>query len=358
MIPNNYQLASVPVSLAPDQVTPVHKGLDYGQIMVARIQAEYSLAYRQDPRGFVADQWFPLVEAKFISGLYPKWSKETFFTDYVGEWNPGSALPQGDLKIDPHGSFVCKRYACETTIADDIPFVADPGIDPVFATTEFLTGVMQLHKERVLADAYFQSAGTGGTNVWGTNVSGVTSGENNSTTFRRFDDYANSSPRDVFRVMRVALKEKTGIMPNTAVMGEQVFEVLRTHPQLIQWYQTGANTIRNITELNETAMAQALGIDKIMVGRAMYNHAKPGDTVDLRWIFGKHIWLGYVDTPGPMKAISGMNLSFNQPLGGFDTAFTTVPDLRTHAQYNQAFQCYCPVIVGADFGAMVANIIS
>ena len=93
----------------------------------------------------------------------------------------------------------------------------------------------------------------------------------------------------------------------------------------------------------------------ILVGKAMYNTSAPGSEVVLDWIFGKHLWIGYLDTPGEMKPLAGMNLSYSQPLGGFDTAFTTVPDMLTHAEYNQAFQCYAPVIMGNDLGAMLAN---
>lgn len=358
---DKYGVAAVESGLVTNQgarETSIYKNLDYGQIMVARYNAEMSLAYRQEPGVFIADEWFPLYDAQFISGLVPKWSKENAFTDYVGTWRPGTPLPQADLKIDDPTTYVCQRYACEIPMADDIPFVADPGIDPTLATTNFLTDVMQLHKERLIADAYFQSEATGGDDVWATNLTGVTTGENNTTTFRRVDDYANSDPRLMFKNLKLILKTLTGVTPNTVLMGEQVFEALRIHPQLIQWYQTGANTIKNITELNEAALAQALGIDKIMVGRSMYNTAKPGDTVSLSWIFGKHMWVGYVDTPGPMKPLAGVNFSYNKPLGGFDTAFTTVPDLRTKAEFYQAFQCFSQKIIGDELGAMIATIIS
>jgi len=345
------------VRLGP-QTAHIWKGLDYGQIMVARIQGDYSLAYRQEKSDFVGDQWFPLVDAKFISGLYPKWNLGMFFNDYVTTWRPGTMPAMGDVNLDDHGKFVCQRYACQIPLADDIPYVADPGVDPKFATTAFLTDVMDLHKERVIASQYFQSSDTGGSNVWGTNLNGVTSGENNTSTFRRFDDYIDSDPRGFFKNIKLTVKSKTGKTPNSAVMGEQVYEALRIHPQLIQWYQTGANTVRSITELNEEALAKALGIDRILVGKAMYNTAKPDDDVALDWIFGKHMWVGYIDTPGPMKPLAGMNLSFTEPLGGFNTAFTTVPDMLTHAEYNQAFQCYAPVIMGEKLGAILANAIS
>jgi len=354
------QLSAVEQRFVKDHgpvTTSIYKGLDYNQIMVARINADMSLAYRQQPSDFIADKWFPLVKVDQISGLVPRWGIGTFFTDYVQEWRNGTALPQGDIFLDTHIQYVCKRYACEIPLTDDIVAIADPGIDPAFATTAFLTDVMQLHKERVVAGAYFQSSDTGGSNVWGTNWNGVDTKGAGEGKFVKFDNYTLSDPRQTFKDVKLAIKKLTGKTPNTAVMGEQVFEALRIHPQLIQWYQTGANTIRNITELNEAALAQALGIDNILVGRAMYNKSPPTDTPELDWIYGGHVWVGYVDTPGVMKPIAGVNLTFTEPLGGFDTAFTVVPDLRTHAEYHQAFQCYDPKILAPGLGAMLANAI-
>lgn len=149
----------------------VNKGLDYSQIHVARLESEWSLAYRQEPTNFVADQWFPMISVNQIAGLYPKWAMENHFTNKAGEWRPGSIPPQGELKVDTPGSYVCRRYAFEMPLMADIPYVADQGYSIEQATTNMVTDVLQLNKELVIANSYFKET------VWGIDVTGAASGE-------------------------------------------------------------------------------------------------------------------------------------------------------------------------------------
>jgi len=338
----------------------VNKGIDYSQVHVARLESEWSLAYRQEPSNFVADQWFPMIGVNQIAGLYPKWAKENAFTNKAGTWRPGSIPPQGELKVDEPGSYVCQRYAFEMPLLADLPFVADEGYPIEMATTQMVTDVLQLNKELTIANKYFQPA------VWGIDVSGVSTGETwtgtdgeiaDGDTFRVLSDI-DSDPLALFKDLKLAIKQNCGVKPNTLLMGEQVYEVLRINPQLISLFRNPQGAEKVPTKLNEQMIAQALDVDRIIVASAMYNTAAPGATVSLDWIFGKSMWYGYVTTPGPLKTIAGMNLSFNQPLGGFDTALAQVPDLHSHTTYYQGFQCWCPVVMAADAGAFLNNAVA
>lgn len=340
------------IAAAAQQV--VCKGMDYSQIHVARLESEWSLAYRQEPSNFVADQWFPLIGVNQIAGLYPKWAKENAFTNKAGTWRPGSIPPQGELKVDTPGSYVCQRYAFEMPLLADLPFVADEGYPIEQATTQMVTDVMQLNKELLIAREFFR------TGVWSIDVAGVSSGETwtpgeitTGETFRQFNDSDYSDPLGVFKDLKLAIKQASGVKPNTIVMGEQVYETLRINPQLISLFRNPQGAEKVPTKLNEQMIAQALDIDKVIVAGAMYNTAPPGDTVALDWIFGKSIWVGYVTQPGPLKTIAGMNLSFNEPLGGFDTALVQVPDLHSHTTWYQGFQCFCPVVMAPEAGAFL-----
>lgn len=335
----------------------VTKGIDYSDIHVARLESNWSLAYRQEDTNFVADQWFPMIGVNQIAGLYPKWAKENAFTPKAGTWRPGTVPPQGELKVDAPGTYACQRYAFEMPLLADIPYVADDGYPIEKATTQMITDVLQLNKELIIANKYFTDE------VWGMDWTGVSVGESGTSTmvddltFRQFND-ANSDPLEVFKDGKLAIKKSCGVGPNTLIMGEQVYEELRINPQLISMYRNPQGAAKVPTKLNEDMIAQALDIDKIIVARAMYNTAAPGDTVSLDWIFGKHMWLGYVTAPGPMTTLAGMNLSFNQPLGGFDTALTQVPDLHTHTTYYQGFQCWEPVIMAEEAGLFLKDVIA
>ncbi len=344
------------VAVAAQEV--INKGVDYSAIHVARLESDWSLAYRQEPSNFVADQWFPMIGVQQIAGLYPKWAMENAFTNKAGTWRPGTIPPQGELKMDTPGTYACQRYAFEMSLAADLPYVADPAYNIEMATTQMVTDVLQLNKEIILADNYFK------TGVWGIDITGVNTGETwtpgevtTGETFRRFND-ADSDPIGLFKDSKLAIKQACGVNPNTVVMGEQVYEALRINPQLISLYRNPQGAEKVPTKLNEQMIAQALDIDKVIVARAMKNTAAPGDTVALDWIFGKSLWYGYVTTPGPLKTIAGMNLSFNDPLGGFDTALARVPDLHSHTEYFQGFQCWCPVVMANSAGMFMYTAIA
>ena len=335
----------------------VQKDMDYSQIMVAELESGWSISYQQQESYFVADKWFPQIGVDKIAGYYPIWAKENAFTNKAGTWRPGTLPPTGELKVDTPGFYACQRYAFQLPLLADIPFVADEAYPVEKATTQMVTDVLRLNKELIIANAFFKAG------IWGCDWTGVNSGETGTggqvtgLTFRRFND-ADSDPLEVFKDAKLTIKQSAGIDPNVCIMGEQVYQSLRLNPTLIAMFRNPQGAEKSPTRLNEDMIAQALDIEKIIVARAMYNTAAPGATVDLDWIFGKGIWLGYVDTPGPLKTIAAMNLSFNDPLGGFNTAFEQVPDLLTHTTYYRGFQCWSPVVMAADAGLFMAGAIA
>lgn len=336
----------------------IEKAVDYSDIMVAELESGWSISYQQEDSAFVADKWFPQVPVDRIAGYYPKWAKANAFTNKAGTWRPGTLPPTGELGIDDPGFFACTRYAFQAPLLADLPYVADPAYPLEKATTQFVTDVLRLNKEILIADNYFK------TGVWGIDVTGVNSGETwapgevtTGETFRRFND-ADSDPLGLFKDAKMAIKKEIGVKPNTLIMGEQVYEAMRINPQLISLFRNPQGSEKVPTKLNKEMIAQALDIDNILIGEAMYNTTPTAPTCTLDWVFGKHMWLGYVDTPGHLKTIAAMNLSFNDPLGGFSTAMEQVPDLLTHTTYYRGFQCWTPVVMARDAGMFFYNAIA
>jgi len=328
----------------------IRKDMDYSDIMVAELQTGWSISYQQEDSNFVADKWFPMASVDQIAGYYPKWAKKNAFTNSASTWRPGTLPNAADLAIDDPGFYACIRYAFQTQLLADLPFVASPAYNLEQATTKFVTDVLRLNKEKIIADSFFK------TGVWGIDVTGVNSGETwtpgkvtTGETFRRFND-ADSDPIGLFKDAKMAIKKSVGVKPNTLIMGEQVYEALRINPQLISLFRNPQGAEKVPTKINEQMIAQALDVDNIIVAGAMYNTTPTASPCTLDWVFGKGMWYGYVDSPGQMKTIAGMNLSFDKPLGGFNTAFEQVPDLLTHTTWYRGFQCFVPVVMASDAG--------
>lgn len=338
----------------------VFKSADYSQIAIADYESNISLDYSNKQESFIADKWFPMIGVQTIAGLLPRWSKENRFTNRTAPWRPGTIPAQGELKVREPIPYVCERYGFEMPLAADIPFVANPAYDPERSTVEMVTDVLNLNKEIIIADAYFKAG------VWGIDLTGVNSGETwtpgevtTGETFRRFND-ADSDILSLFRDLKMAMKKKVGVVPDTFVVSEQVYETLRIHPQIISLYRNPQGADKAPVRVSADMIARALDIapDKFLIAGAMKNTSAVGAANPvLDWIFGKSAWLGYVDTPGVHKTIAGLNLSFDQPLGGFNTALTTVPEQRVHTTLYQGFQCFCPKVYEPDAGIFLADCI-
>lgn len=344
--------------LIASQVQRVEKSEDYSRLMVAELQSNMVLDYQQDQDTFIADKWIPVAPMKSIAGLLGRMNKENKFTPRAATWRPGTMPATGAIKVDTPIPFACQRYGFQANLTDDIPYVANEIYNIEKATSQLVSDVLQLNKELIIADAFFKAG------VWGIDLAGVNSAETwapgevtTGETFRRMND-ADSDPLNLFKDLVLAIKQKIGVKPNTLVMGEQVYESMRLNPTIISLYRNPQGAEKVPTKLNKEMMAQALDVDRIIVAGAMYNTAAPGDTVTLDWIFGKSMWYGFVDQPGMYKTFAAMNVSFNEPLGGFDTALVTVPDLITHAEYYQGFQCFSPIVMEPNAGAFMLNAIA
>lgn len=342
-------------------ITKAGPDLDISQLHIARAETDWSHAYIGAQNDFVATKWFPMFPATQIRGYVFKWRKDTYFRDWATRWQPGPAPNAARMALDDPLEYKLDWRAVQYAIPNQLTGGAvDPALNIDDAINRLVTNTLLIHREKEIADAFFKAG------VWGLNYTGVaTPGEVDPTadTFLQFDQ-PGSRPRDVFAYLKVALDRKA-LMPNVAVMGSPVFEKLRVHPQLLQWFAAYQQPGMPIAQLNEAAVAQALGLERIMVAKAKYVTSVEGEAVDdivLDYIFDDQgIWLGHVDTPGILSANSGMLISQNfdpNVPGGVDLAIERVPDLIGHVEYMQGFLCYEPKLVGKDLGLFMASTIS
>jgi hypothetical protein len=328
--------------------TEVVKGIDVSNVHVDAPLSNLSLAYMQDQNEYIASKFAPIVPVSQISGVYFKYSKRTFFENPTKKWTPGSKMAGGQMDMDTNGSYSCLFRAYEYPLPAHLAAAQDSMVMLERAVTEKVTRALLLDREiQIATDMFATGKWTGATELAGQATA-------DSTHAVYWDDYANSDVLANIKTAKLAVKVSTGMTPNTLTVNEQVYEVLRLHPQMKEIYKYTQPAV-----MTEELISKALGLDKILIGKAVYMSSDEGAADALGYVFGKHALVSYVAPQvGLMTPTAAAIFSFTGMTGGFDPAVERVPDRRTHADYFQAYSCYDDKIVAPTMGAFFLSIIN
>lgn len=240
-----------------------------------------SIRYTND--AMIADQVMPVVPVKNESDTYytytrnwrlPQSKRAAGAEANEVEWNVGT------------GTYTTEEYALKDLIPDRVRNNADNPLDLDVDTTENLNELIQLGREKRVADVVFASG------TYGTQTSAL-AGAN------RWDDYAGSDPIGNVRSAKATVHAASGKLPNTMVVGYQVHLKLLDHPDVlerIKYTQKGVVT--------EQLLAQLFEVDNYVVGRALYDSSQEGATESLGYIWGKSVSLLYVESSPGLKKVS------------------------------------------------------
>lgn len=257
------------------------------------------------PVGHICEQLLPFVGVVQDTGSLAKYGKEhlrieTSITGGRGAYRRVEATTrsQSTYKIEGHGLEAIVTKADYRNV--EAPYDAEA--DEVLGlTTKLLT-----EKEYSLADVLADTAVL----TQNTTLSGTS----------QFSDLNNSNPLNVFKTARAAVRAGCGMVPNAAWMDYDVADALRYHPQLLDNLGFKDNRPGG---LQDSELAKALGVRKLLIAEAVYNSAKEGQTDVLANIWGKHIWFGVLpDQAMPGQVSLGYRLGFKgqQPRKVYRTA--------------------------------------
>ena len=222
------------------------------------------------PKGFVAEQVFPMVKVKQSTGKLGQYGTGhmrivTTLTGGKNEYPMVDTRTESSLtySIDKHG---LKDIIDEMTLANyEDPFDAE--VD----TTDELTTLLMLAKEKGLADSL------GSTSVLTNNV--TLSGTD------QYNDYTNSDPLVDFKTARAAIRNKVGMNPDTVIIPLDVAETLMYHPKILE---VGYKYNRS-GELTLEELARVMRVERILIAEAIYESAKEGQTSAILQLWGKNI---------------------------------------------------------------------
>ncbi|MEI6158363.1 MAG: phage capsid protein [Roseococcus sp.] len=194
---------------------------------------------------------------------------------------------------------------------------AQAATDPQAKATLLSTSLLMLDREVRVANLIF----TLGTYLAAnrTTLSGTS----------QWSDFTNSNPLDaILTAMDIPVQR-----PNIGVIGRQAFTKLQQHPIIVSAVLGNAGSRGAVAA---EAIANLLGLDQLLVGEGFLNTARPGQTLSMSRVWGKHLALLYIDpNGGPMDMPSfGWTAEWGTRQAG------TVPDPNMGVRGGEAVRVY------------------
>jgi hypothetical protein len=241
-------------------------------VHIDAILTNISVAYIQDQNAFVASKVFPTIPVEKQSDKYFIYTKGDWFRDEAQLRAPATESAGSGYNLTT-ATYNTQVYAFHKDVDDQVRANADNPLNPDRDATSFITQRMLLRQEIQWASEFFT------TSVWATDL----------TPTNLWNDYTASDPIGDVETGKATILTSTGFLPNTMVMGYDVFRQLRNHPDIVD--RVKYTSAENVTE---DILARFFGVDRILVARAVKNTALEGASTSMSSIVGKNAALYYV----------------------------------------------------------------
>ncbi len=264
------------------------------QIHIDRPLSNFSIEYKN--RKLIATDAVPFIPVMKKSDTYMEYTKKDRFTLPQTIRGPKAKANEVDWTATT-GSYACIDHAMRHFIPDAQAANADPGVNYRQRTTNFLTDLILLAYERVIATMLFTAG-----NYSGTYKATLSNGN-------RWDVFASSDPiANVETAMEACF-----VRPNTMIIGQAVWSKLKQHPQILARI-TGGSTKGDPAKVSKALVAELFEVDRLLVGEAKYNQSNKGvATGTFAYVWGKFAWLGFIDpAPGLDSVTAASSFRWNQ----------------------------------------------
>ena len=312
------------------------------QVHVDAILTNISVAFIQDQGNFIANQVFPTVPVEKQSDKYFKYAKGDWFRDEAALRAPAteSAGSGYGLTTDTYSTLV---YAFHKDIDDQVRANSDSPLNPDRDATQFVTQRMLLRQEIDWSAKYFT------TGIWATDKVGA-------TDFTQWSNYTSSDPIEDIEAGKSTMLTSTGFMPNTLVLGYDVFRQLRHHPDVVDRIKYTSSEVPA-----EGILSRLFGVDRVLVTRAIKNSGAEGASDSFAQVHGKNAALYYVaPSPGLLTPSAGYQFAWRGVSDGMGqnigiTRFRR-PELR--ADRIEAQMAWDYKVVSSDLGYFFSSCVA
>lgn len=314
------------------------------QVYVDQPLTNISTAYQQLDTQFIASKIFPIVPVEKQSGKYYTYTKADWFRD--------EAKPRADATESAGtgyglstASYSCDVFALHKDIGEQARANAAPEVDLERDATRLITQRMLLRMEVQMVSDIF------GTSIWGTDA----------TLDNLWSDYTASDPIGDVETQKRTILSTTGQMPNTLVMGYDVFMKAKNHPDIVDRIKY----VQRVTGKTQTEalMAEMFDVERVFVAKAVKNTAVEGETAAYSFVWGKAMLLLHVaPNPGLLTPSAGYTLVWRGVhqggTGADDIGIVKFDDQKTRSTRVEGQVAFDYKIVGTDLGVFTASAVA
>jgi hypothetical protein len=268
------------------EISRLNREMKFGNPLERDVHVDAVLSgvsIRYSNEEMIADQVMPVIPVKKESDKYYTYTRAWRLPQ--SQRAAGAEANEVEWNVDTD-TYSTEEYALKDLIPDRVRDNADNPLDMDVDTTENLTELITLGREKRVADVAF-AAGT-----YGTQTSAL-AGAN------RWDDYAGSDPIGDVRDAKATVHAASGKMPNVMVVGYQVHLKLLDHPDILERIKYTQKGI-----ITADILAAVFEVDRYLIGKALYDSSQEGGTESLGYVWGKNVALLYAEPSPGLKKVS------------------------------------------------------
>ncbi len=236
-----------------------------------------AVAYQNPASALIADKILPQISVGTKKFDHITYDDEIFMTlpdTKLGRSSYANRMQlESSIKVDS-----CLDYGLEDSIPLDDMIQAENSprsFNPMMASVMYLTGLLQLDREKRVADIVNDDAN------YADNL------KTDIATTNRWQTDAS----DPIKLMLESL-DKPLLRPNKIIFGQEVWSRLRHHPKVISaLYGTNAGGKLVSREM----LAGILEVDEVLVGSSFINNARRGENPNFVSSWGKNVAMLYID---------------------------------------------------------------
>lgn len=295
------------------------------------------------PKNFIAEMIAPIVPVIHRSDKYYKFDTGDQFRDTAEYRAPGTAATRHGFGLSTD-TYSCEEIAEATTLNDKERRNADSVLRLEIAKTNFVTNKVLLKLERLIA------AKCCTTTNWGSNY---------STPSNLWDDYDNSDPIADFETAINTVEENTGELVNKIVISKNVWKKLKHHPQLLERLPSTNLKTATIDTLKSILANDNYTNIEILIGSAMYNTAKQGQTASFSPIWNKDVFVGSITQAPALETPTALyTFVFPEESTGQIRGLWKWREESIHSDVYECAMDFDCKVVGSDLGYLLNDVIS